>query len=102
MDGGVRPAWHHCYFFPGNYLAGDMKEATFQAGQITTDDDPLGLVARAIAAKRTGNPDRARRAVERLIEVQPAWRNDTLRLLEKSICKPDIVDRWLQELAAGS
>jgi hypothetical protein len=100
-SGGVRPAWHHFYLFLGNYLAGDLKEAAFQAGQITADDYPLGLVARAVAANRAGNPDQARRAVERLIEVQPAWRNDARRLLEKSIYKPAIVDRLLHDLAAA-
>ena len=100
-SGGVSPAWHHFYLFLGNYLAGDMKEAAFQAGQITADDYPLGLVARAVAANRAGNPDQARRAVERLIEVQPAWRNDARRLLEKSIYKPAIVDRLLHDLAAA-
>jgi hypothetical protein len=87
--------------FLGNYLAGDLKETAFQAGQITADDYPLGLVARAIAARRTGNPDQLRRAVERLIEVQPAWRYDARRLLEKSIYKPAIVDRLLRDLAAA-
>src|SRR4029077_11066494 len=48
--GGVRPSWHHFYLFLGNYLEGDLKEAASQADQITTDDYPLGLAARAITA----------------------------------------------------
>jgi hypothetical protein len=78
-----------------------MKEAAFQAEQITADDYPLGLVAKAIAASAGGNEDRARRAVQRLLELQPAWRDDARRLLEKSIYKPEIVDRLVGDLAAA-
>jgi hypothetical protein len=99
-SGGIRPSWHHFYLFLGNYLTGDMKEATFQAEQITADDYPLGLVAKAIAARSAGNKDLARRTVEHLLGVQPAWRDDARRLLEKSIYEPTIVDRLLRDLAA--
>ena len=100
-DGGVLPAWQHYYLFLGNYLAGDMQEAASQAEQITDDDYPLGLVARAIAASRGGNGEQARRLIERLMEVQPAWRTDARRLLEKGIYKPESVARLLHELAAA-
>lgn len=97
--GGVRPSWHHFYLFLGSYLEGDLKEAAFQADQITTDDYPLGLVARAITAAEAGKTDAARRALERLIELQPTWRTDARRLLEKSIYRPEIVNRLLHGLA---
>jgi tetratricopeptide (TPR) repeat protein len=100
-NGGVLPAWQHYYFFLGNYLAGDMKQAAFHAGQITTDDYPLGLVARAIVAYRCGHGEEAHRLIERLIELQPAWRTDARRLLEKSIYVPQTVDRLLHDLAAA-
>jgi len=100
-DGGVLPPWQHFYLFLGNYLAGDMQEAAFHAGQIATDDYPLGLVARVIAANRGGNGEQARRLIERLMEVQPAWRTDARRLLEKSIYKPESVARLLHDLAAA-
>ena len=99
--GGIRPSWHDFYLFLGNYLLGNAKEAAFHAEQITTDDYPLGLVARAIAAGETGKPDEARRALERLTELQPAWRTDARRLLEKTIYRPEIVDRLLHGLAAA-
>jgi tetratricopeptide (TPR) repeat protein len=98
-SGGVLPAWQHYYLFLGNYLAGDLKQAAFHAGQITTDDYPLGLVARAIAAHRGGHGDEAHRLIDRLVEVQPAWRTDARRLLEKSIYVPQSVDRILHDLA---
>ncbi|HLH87169.1 MAG TPA: hypothetical protein VKX28_01820 [Xanthobacteraceae bacterium] len=100
-NGGVLPAWQHYYLFLGNYLAGDVHQAAFHAGQITTDDYPLGLVARAIAANRSGHVDEARRLIDRLIEVQPVWRTDARRLLEKSIYVPQSVDRLLHDLAAA-
>jgi ribosomal protein L17 len=99
--GVVLPNWHHYYQFLGNYLAGNLKEATFQAEQITAKDYPLGLVARAITASRSGNADQARRALDRLIEVRPAWRTDARRLLEKSIYDPASVDRLMHDLAAA-
>jgi hypothetical protein len=100
-NGVVLPNWHHYYRFLGNYLAGNLKEAAFQAEQIMADDYPLGLVARAIAATRTGNAVQARRALERLIEVQPAWRTDARALLEKSIYDSPSVDRLMRDLAAA-
>jgi tetratricopeptide (TPR) repeat protein len=100
-NGIVLPNWHHYYRFLGNYLAGNLKEAAFQAEQITAEDYPLGLVARAIAANRTGNADQARRALDRLIEVQPAWRTDARRLLEKSIYDPASVDQLMRDLAGA-
>jgi hypothetical protein len=100
-NGVVLPNWHHYYQFLGNYLAGNLKEAAFQAEQITADDYPLGLVARAVAASRTGNAVQARRALDRLIEVQPAWRTDARTLLEKSIYDRKSVDQLMRDLAAA-
>jgi tetratricopeptide (TPR) repeat protein len=100
-NGSVLPSWHHYYLFLGNYLAGNLKEAAFHAEQITADDYPLGLVARAITAKRAGKADQARRALDRLLEVQPAWRTDARRLLAKSVYDAAAVDRLLRDLAAA-
>jgi tetratricopeptide (TPR) repeat protein len=99
--GSIRPSLQHFYLFLGNYLQGDMKEAAFHAEQITTDDFPYGLVIRAIAANRAGNDDQARMALKRLVEVQPAWRNDARGELAKQILKPEIVDSLLRDLAAA-
>jgi hypothetical protein len=100
-NGIVLPSWHHYYLFLGNYLAGNIEEAAFQAEQITADDYPLGLMARAIAAAQSGNAGLARRMIERLLEVQPAWRTDARRLLQKSIYDPASVDRLMHDLAAA-
>jgi TolB-like protein len=100
-NGSVLPSWHHYYLFLGNYLAGNLTAASFHAEQITADDYPLGLVARAITAKRAGKADQARRALDRLLEVQPAWRTDARRLLAKSIYDAAAVDRLMRDLAAA-
>jgi TolB-like protein len=100
-SGSIHPSWHQFYLFLGNYLAGDMKAAVFQAEQITADDYALGLVAKAIAGRASGNDELARRSIQRLLEVQPAWRRDGRRLLEKSIYDPAIVDRLMGDLAAA-
>jgi hypothetical protein len=46
--------------------------------------------------------DQARRALDRLIEVQPAWRTDARALLAKSIYDAAAVDRLMRDLAAAA
>jgi tetratricopeptide (TPR) repeat protein len=99
--GGVRASWHHFYMFLGSYVLGDTKEAAFQAGQITTDDYPLGLVARSIMANKIGEADRAHQIVDRLVELQPTWRTNARQLLTRSVRNPEIVDRLLADLTAA-
>jgi tetratricopeptide (TPR) repeat protein len=97
----VRPSWQNFYLFLGCYLDGDMKEAAFHAEQITADDYPLGLVARAIAANATSNKDEARRLMARLTEANPAWRTDARGALARVNLKPEIVDLLVRDLAAA-
>src|SRR5215472_15179808 len=97
--GGVRPSWHEFYLFLGSYVLGDAKEAAFHAEQIIADRYPLGLLAQAIAASDAGNQAQAQQALDRLLELQPAWRTDARRLLEVTIYKPEIVDLLLRGLA---
>jgi len=98
---GVRPSWQNFYLFLGSYLVADVKEAAFHAEQITAEDYPLGLVARAIAANLTGDKDRARRLIARLIELNGAWRTDARGELQRVNLKPEIVDRLVRDLAAA-
>jgi tetratricopeptide (TPR) repeat protein len=100
-SGGVRTSWHHFFLFLGSYLSGDMQEATFQARQITADDYPQALVARAIVESKAGRTDQARRALDRLLEVQPGWRTDARGLLAKSIYDAAAIDRLIRDLAAA-
>jgi tetratricopeptide (TPR) repeat protein len=99
--GGIRPSWHHFYLFLGSYLAGDMKEANYQAGQITSEDYAFGFLAKALAAAAAGDAERARRAIDRLVALQPGWRDDPRRELGKIIPKPEIVDRLARDLAVA-
>ena len=100
-NGQVRQPLHHFFMFLGHYLGGDMQAAAFEAGQITEDGFPLGLVARAIAAFAAGKADQANRAISQLIAVQPGWRTDPRHMLELTIYNPDIVARLLRDLAAA-
>ncbi|HUI96647.1 MAG TPA: hypothetical protein VLX44_12895 [Xanthobacteraceae bacterium] len=100
-NGGVRPSWHNFYLFLGCYLGGDMKEAAFHAEQIITDDYPLGLVARAIAANMSGNKDETRRLIALLLDLDPAWRTDARSELARVKLAPEIIDRLMRDLAAA-
>lgn len=100
-SGGPRTPWQHFYLFLGCYIDGNMTEAAFQAEQITVDDYPLGLVARAIAANAAGNTDQARRVIAQLVNLAPIWRNDARGELERNIHQPVIVARLLHDLAAA-
>ena len=99
--GGIRPSWQHFYLFLGSYLDGDMKEAAYQAGQITSETYTFGLVAKALAAAAAGDAGRARQALDRLIAVQPKWRQNPRGELGKLIPKPEIVDRLAHDLMAA-
>jgi tetratricopeptide (TPR) repeat protein len=99
--GVIRPSWHHFYLFLGSYLAGDAKEARYQAGQITSDDYPFGLLAKALVAATAGDAERARQALDRLLALQPGWRDDPRRELGKIIPRPEIVERLARDLAAA-
>jgi tetratricopeptide (TPR) repeat protein len=100
--GGIRPSWHHFYLFLGSYLAGDMKEASYQASQITSEDYAFGLLAKALAAAAAGDAERARQAVDRLVALQPGWRDDPRRELGKIIPRPEIVERLARDLAGAA
>ena len=95
----VRPSWQHFYLFMGAYLAGDMKEATYQAGQITESNYALGHLARALAATAVGDSERARQAIERLVALQPGWKTGPRIELGKLSPNPLIVDRLAKDLA---
>jgi TolB-like protein len=98
--GSIRPSWYHFYLFLGYYLGGDNAKAAFEADQITTPGYSFGYVARALAAGAQGNRAQASKEIARLVELQPAWRDDPRRQLEKSIPKAEIVDRLARDLAA--
>ena len=97
--GTIRPSWQHFYMFLGCYLAGDLHEASYQASQITAEDYAFGYLAKALAAAATGDAARTREAIDRLIALAPAWRDDPRQELRRFIPDPGIVDRLGQDLA---
>jgi tetratricopeptide (TPR) repeat protein len=100
-SGTVRPAPHHFYLFLGFYLKGDMPAAIGQAAQLSSDNYQLGLLARALAANASGNPDTARSLIAALVDLQPAWRDDSRGQLAKFFPNPTIVTRLSRDLTAA-
>lgn len=99
--GTIRPSWQHFYMFLGSYLSGNLQEASYHAAQITAEDYVFGFLAKALAAAATGDLARAREAIDRLISLAPAWRDDPGQELRRFVSNPDIVDRITRDLAAA-
>ncbi len=95
----VRPSWQHFYLFMGAYLSGDMKEAAYQASQMTETNYALAFLARALVASATDDAERARQAITRLVALQPGWRSSPRLELVKLSPNPLIVDRLAKDLA---
>ena len=100
-DGTVRPPFEEFFLFLGEYLRGYITSANFHADQITNDSFQLGLIARALAAAAKGDGEAARRALARLVALNPAWRDDTRGTLARFFYAPAIVDRLASDLAAA-
>jgi TolB-like protein/Tfp pilus assembly protein PilF len=99
--GAMRPTSHHFYLFLSLYLKGEMAEAAYEASQLTSNNYPLGLVARALAAAQIGDRDKALQLLERLVVVQPAWRDNPRGQLEKLLSAGSIVERLERDLASA-
>lgn len=97
--GIVRPSWHHFYMFLGSYINADLTNMVHHATQITNEDYPLGLVARALAATAAGDRERAIRSIERLKTVSPAWGTDLRGELDKFFPIAELADRLARDLA---
>jgi tetratricopeptide (TPR) repeat protein len=95
----IRPAWQHYYIFLGAYLGGDLKEAAYQAGQITADNYASTHLVRALLAVSAGDGERARQAAERLSALQPGWRQAPRRELAKLSPSPQVQERLARDLA---
>jgi len=100
-EGTVLPPFEEFFLFLGEYLRGNATSAAFYAGQLTNDNFQLGLVARALAAASNGDVEAAKRAVDRLVTLNPAWRDDTRGTLAKFFYAPAIVSRLATDLAVA-
>jgi len=83
----------------GHYLKEDYQTAAVYADRITNDRFSLGLIARTLAALKTGDRVKALQMANRLTALKPAWRDDTRGELKKFFASPAIVDRIARDLA---
>ncbi len=100
-DGTVRPPFEEFFVFLGDYLRGDLKDATFHDDQLTGNSFQLGLIARALAATARGDRGAARRALDQLVALNPAWRDDPRGTLANFFYAPAVIDRLAQALGAA-
>jgi tetratricopeptide (TPR) repeat protein len=98
--GTVVPSWSHFALFVGHYVRGDLAQARYHASQLTAETYVYGQLARALIAHADGEADEARRAVQAILALQPAWRIDPRRELGKLVNAPSIADRLADDLAA--
>src|SRR5262249_40233764 len=97
-DGSVLPGMEQFFLFLGYYLQGDMTRAALHAGHLTSDSFQLGLRARPLVALSNGDRDGARRAADRLVLLNPAWRDDLRGTLAKFFATASIIDRLVHDL----
>lgn len=98
-DEGVRPAPYHFALFLGSYLTGDMQEAVRQSESLVREHYIFTHLSRALIAQNKGDRAEALTAMDRLAEINPAWRTRPKFELEKFIFDPSIVDRLTRKLA---
>ncbi len=92
-------SWYAFTMCVGSYLTGDLATASKYDLAAITDTFPPGFVASALIAAKTGNQPRARQAIERLIALQPLWRDNPRHELEKIFHAPWVVDRLARDLS---
>jgi tetratricopeptide (TPR) repeat protein len=92
-------SWYAATMSIGAYFTNDFATAARYDLAAITDTFPPGLVATALVAAKSAKPDRARQAIERLIALDPAWRDDPRRELAKFFHAAWMVDRIAGDLA---
>jgi len=100
-DGTVRPPFEEFFLFLGEYLRNNTAEAAFHSSQITNNSFQLGLIAHALVAAEKGDSDAAGRALDRLVALNAAWRDDPRGSLAKFFNAPAIIDRLAHDLEAA-
>jgi hypothetical protein len=100
-DGTVRPPFEEFFLFLGDYLRNNSSDAAFHAAQITGDSFQLGLIARALVASAKGDHGAAAHALDQLVALNPAWRDDSRGTLAKFFYAPAIIDRLAVDLTAA-
>jgi tetratricopeptide (TPR) repeat protein len=92
-------SWYAFTMCVGSYLTGDLATAAKYDLAAITDTFPPGFVASALVAAKTGDQARARQAIERLVALQPLWRDNPRHELEKIFHAPWMVERLLHDLS---
>jgi len=92
-------SWYAFTMSIGSYLTGDLATAAKYDLATMTDTFPPAFIACAVVSAKTGNPARAQLAIERLVALQPGWRDDPRGELAKIFDAPWIVDRLAGDLA---
>lgn len=92
-------SWYAFTMCVGSYLTGDLATAAKYDLAAITDTFPPGFVASALIAAKTGDQARARQAIDRLIALQPLWRDNPRHELEKIFHAPWMVERLLHDLS---
>jgi len=100
-DGTVVPSFEQFFLFIGSYLKGDLERAAFHAGQLTSDTFQLGLMARALMACKKSDQYALQGAVDRLVSLNPLWRQSPRAELEKFFYADDILNRLVADLGAA-
>ena len=92
--GRIVPAFEQFFLFLGNYLRGDTARAAFHADQLTGDTFQLGLIARALAASAKGDRAMVRKTLDRLVALNPAWRDDLRGSLSRFFWPTSLSTGW--------
>ncbi len=100
-DGVVVPAFEEFFQFLGRYMQDDVEGASLHAGQLTGDTFQLGLLARALNAFAKHDRDATQGALDRLVALNPMWRQNLRGELEKFFYSNAIVDRLTRDLTAA-
>ena len=98
--GAVLPSWSHFALFVGHYMRGDLAEARYHASQLTSETYVYGQLARALIAHADGDATEARRCVQTILSLQPAWRAAPRREIGRLINASAIADRLAGDLVA--
>ena len=99
--GPGQPQFLYFALFVGAYSRGDDAGAAQYANLLASDSYAYGLAARAIVAARTGQPDAARRAIHKLVQLSPAWRENARLEIARYGAPPDIAARMASDLDAA-
>jgi tetratricopeptide (TPR) repeat protein len=86
--------------FLAGYLLDDASVA-HQAQLYASNEYPLLLVSRAVAAAKAGDSKRARQAIEQLVSLHPGWRDNARRRLDRYFPSAAIADRLARDLTAA-